>query len=45
MELAYRIPQVTKEIETSHTPKHATSNSCATSCFTDDVFHEVKVGF
>lgn len=43
MEFAYRILQVTKDIETFHTPKHATSNNCATFCFTDDVFQEVRV--
>jgi len=37
MELAYRILQVTKDIETFHTPKHATSTKRATSCFADDV--------
>jgi len=44
MELAYLILQVTKETETFHTQKHATSNSRATFCFTDDVFQEVKMG-
>jgi len=44
MELAYRILQVTKEFETFHTQKHATSNSRATYSFTDDVFQGAKMG-